>query len=254
MNLVLIEDEIPAMRHLKRIVEEVIPDASIVATFDSVKGAVNWLKNLPDFDLIISDIQLSDGLSLNIFNEVKVQKPVIFTTAFNQYAIDAFKVNSIDYLLKPIKADELKRSIEKYRDFFSPASATAIDALQLMKQLLPQQKTYKTRLLVRFRDELKSVPTENVAFFYSENKITHLHTFSGEMFIADQNLEELEEQLDPEKFFRANRQFIISFKSIKSNHHHFNGKIKVNLTVPAKEEVIISRERAPHFKQWLGEA
>lgn len=253
MRLVLIEDEAPALRQLMRLVDEVIPSAQVVATFDSVKSAVAWFEENRDYDLIVSDIQLSDGLSLNIFNEVKIDKPVIFTTAFNQYAIDAFKVNSVDYLLKPVKAEELRKAIEKYNTVFAPRPASALDTVQLMKQILQQENSYKTRLLVRFRDELKSIPTEDIAFFYSENKITHLFTTRNEMYIADQNLEALEGVLDPQKFFRANRQFIIAFKAIKSNHSHFNGKIKVILAVPTKDEIIVSREKAPQFKEWLGE-
>jgi two-component system LytT family response regulator len=178
-------------------------------------------------------------------------KPIIFTTAFDQYAIEAFKVNGIDYLLKPVKAEELGKAIEKYKTLFNHNNQPPLDVEKLIKQIVGQEKVYRARLLVHFRDELKSIPTDNIAFIHSENKTSHLYTRSGEMFILDQNMEELEDQLNPQLFFRANRQFIIAFGSIKSNHQHFNGKIKVLLTLPTKEEILVSRERAPEFKAWL---
>jgi two-component system, LytTR family, response regulator LytT len=252
MKLVLLEDEQPALRHLKRMIEEVAPHAAIVAHFDAVESAIGWFQFNTDYDLIISDIQLSDGLSLAIFRQVKMTKPIIFTTAFDQYAIEAFKVNGIDYLLKPVKAEELGKAIEKYKTLFRSNEQSAWDFEKLIKQVTNQEKIYRTRLLVHFRDELKSIPTDNIAFIHSENKTSHLYTKAGEMFILDQNMEELESQLDPQFFFRANRQFIIAFGSIKSNHQHFNGKIKVLLTVSTKEEILVSRERATEFKAWLG--
>jgi two-component system LytT family response regulator len=251
MKLVLLEDEQPALRHLKRMIEEVAPHAAIVAHFDAVESAIDWFQSNTDYDLIISDIQLSDGLSLAIFQQVKMTKPIIFTTAFDQYAIEAFKVNGIDYLLKPVKAEELGKAIEKYKTLFNHNNQPPLDVEKLIKQIVGQEKVYRARLLVHFRDELKSIPTDNIAFIHSENKTSHLYTRSGEMFILDQNMEELEDQLNPQLFFRANRQFIIAFGSIKSNHQHFNGKIKVLLTLPTKEEILVSRERAPEFKAWL---
>jgi two-component system LytT family response regulator len=251
MKLVLLEDEQPALRHLKRMIEEVAPNAAMVAHFDAVERAIGWFQSNTDYDLIISDIQLSDGLSLAIFQQVKMTKPIIFTTAFDQYAIEAFKVNGIDYLLKPVKAEELRKAIEKYKTLFRSNEQSAWDFEKLIKQVTNQEKIYRTRLLVHFRDELKSIPTDNIAFIHSENKTSHLYTKAGEMFILDQNMEELESQLDPQFFFRANRQFIIAFGSIKSNHQHFNGKIKVLLTVSTREEILVSRERAPEFKAWL---
>ncbi len=252
MKLVLLEDEQPALRHLKRMIEEVAPQATVVAHFDSVEGAVAWFQSNTDYDLVISDIQLSDGLSLDIFRQVKMTKPIIFTTAFDQYAIEAFKVNGIDYLLKPIKAEELRKAIEKYQTLFKGNAQSAWDIERLIKQISRQEKVYRARLLVHFRDELKSIPVDSIAFVHSENRTSHLYTKIGEMFVLDQNMDELEDQLNPQAFFRANRQFIIAFSSIKSNHQHFNGKIKVLLTVPTKEEVLVSRERATEFKIWLG--
>ena len=252
MKLVLVEDEQPALRHLMRMIEQVAPHTAIVAHFDAVESAIGWFQSNTDYDLIISDIQLSDGLSLAIFRQVKMTKPIIFTTAFDQYAIEAFKVNGIDYLLKPVKAEELSKAIEKYKTLFNHNNQPPLDIKKLIKQIAGQEKVYRARLLVHFRDELKSIPTDNIAFIHSENKTSHLYTKAGEMFILDQNMEELEAQLNPQVFFRANRQFIISFSSIKSNHQHFNGKIKVLLTLPTKEEILVSRERATEFKTWLG--
>jgi DNA-binding LytR/AlgR family response regulator len=252
MKLVLLEDEQPALRHLMRMIEQVAPHTAIVAHFDAVESAIDWFQSNTDYDLVISDIQLSDGLSLAIFRQVKMTKPIIFTTAFDQYAIEAFKVNGIDYLLKPVKAEELSKAIEKYKTLFNHNNQPPLDIKKLIKQIAGQEKVYRARLLVHFRDELKSISTDNIAFIHSENKTSHLYTKAGEMFILDQNMEELEAQLNPQVFFRANRQFIISFSSIKSNHQHFNGKIKVLLTLPTKEEILVSRERATEFKTWLG--
>jgi DNA-binding LytR/AlgR family response regulator len=251
MNLVLLEDEQPALRHLKRMIEEVAPHTRIVAEFDSVESATVWFQSNIEYDLVISDIQLSDGLSLAVFKSMKMVKPIIFTTAFDHFAIEAFKVNGIDYLLKPIKAEDLRAAFDKYKTLYKAASPSSLDIERLLQQIAGQEKIYKTRLLVHFRDELKSIPVDNIAFIHSENRTSHLYTKSGEMLILDQNMEELESQLNPQHFFRANRQFIISFSSIKSNHTHFNGKIKVLLTLPTKEEVIVSRERAADFKAWL---
>ncbi len=251
MNLVLLEDEQPALRHLKRMIEEVAPHIRIVAEFDSVESATVWFQSNAEYDLVISDIQLSDGLSLAVFKSMKMVKPIIFITAFDHYAIEAFKVNGIDYLLKPIKAEDLRAAFEKYKTLYKTAPSFGGDIERLLQQIAGQEKIYKTRLLVHFRDELKSIPVDNIAFIHSENRTSHLYTKSGEMLILDQNMEELESQLNPQHFFRANRQFIISFNSIKSSHAHFNGKIKIILTLPTKEEVIVSREKSADFKAWL---
>lgn len=252
MNLVLLEDEQPALRHLKRMIDEVAPHMRVVAEFDSVERATSWFQSNTAYDLVISDIQLSDGLSLAVFKSTKIAKPIIFATAFDQYAIEAFKVNGIDYLLKPIKADDLRVAFDKYKILYKSAPSIDVDIERLLKQIAGQEKIYRTRLLVHYRDELKSIPVENIAFIHSENRTSHLYTQAGEMLILDENMEELEGQLNPQYFFRANRQFIISFSSIKSSHAHFNGKIKVILTLQTKEEVIVSRERAGDFKVWLG--
>ena len=251
MKLVLLEDELPALRHLKRMIAEVLPDATVMAHFDSVESATPWFRNHSNYDLVISDIQLSDGLSLDVFRQTKITKPIIFVTAFDQYAIEAFKVNGIDYLLKPVKADELRKALEKYQTFFGGQHQPQWDAEKLISQVLGREKIYRSRLLVRYRDEWRSIPADNIAFIHSENRTSHLYTKAGEMFILDENMDELEEKLNPQSFFRANRQYIISFSAIKSNHQHFNGKIKVLLTLPVKEEVVVSRERAADFKNWL---
>ena len=251
MNLVLLEDEQPALRHLKRMIEEVAPHTRIVAEFDSVERATDWFQSNTEYDLVISDIQLSDGLSLAVFKSIRMVKPIIFTTAFDHFAIEAFKVNGIDYLLKPIKADDLRAAFDKYKTLYKAATPLGGDIERLLQQIAGQEKIYRTRLLVHYRDELKSIPVDNIGFIHSENRTSHLYTKAGEMLILDQNMEELESQLNPQHFFRANRQFIISFNSIKSSHAHFNGKIKVLLTLPTKEEIIVSRERAADFKAWL---
>lgn len=252
MKLVLLEDELPALRHLRRVIEKVAPLATVAGQFDSVKSVVNWFQTDTAYDLIISDIQLSDGLSLEAFRQGRVTKPIIFTTAFDSYAIEAFKVNGIDYLLKPVKAEELQKAFEKYRELYVNHPRASWDLEKLFWEFTNPAGFYRTRLLVHFRDELKSIPVDAISFIHSENRTSHLYSKTGEMFILDQNMDELESQLDRKLFFRANRQFIISFNAIKSNHLHFNGKIKVILTLPTKEEILVSRERASEFKAWLG--
>lgn len=251
MKILLIEDEEPAAKRLQKMLKEIEPEADISENIVSISSAIKWFaaNELPD--LIISDIQLSDGLSFEIFKSVEILCPVIFTTAYDQYAIEAFKVNSIDYLLKPIKKEELGNAITKYKKI-KPA-APSIDINQLLKTFNTPAAAYKQRFVVRYGEHIKTINIEDVAFFYTEDKINFLTTKEGRRFTIDFNLDALESMLDPKTFFRINRQYIISIKSIAEMFAYSKSRVLIKLNPPAKHETIVSTERSADFKLWLGD-
>jgi DNA-binding LytR/AlgR family response regulator len=201
------------------------------------------------------DIQLADGLSFEIFHKIKVPAPVVFTTAYDEYALQAFKVNSIDYLLKPLQEHELQNSLEKFREFKNAFAKTdkLINLQKLLASYQSAKKEYKKRFLVKLGERLVCVETNDISFFKSEDKLTFINTKGSNKYLVEYTLEELEEMLDPHQFFRLNRQFIAHIGSIDSIHNYFNGKLKLYLKQKEREEVIISREKAPLFKEWLGQ-
>ncbi len=253
MKIVIIEDEYPAAERLEKLLKKLNPKIEIVAVLDSVASARKWFREPEQTDLILSDIQLSDGLSFQIFEEYPTHSPVIFITSYDEYAIKAFRVKSIDYLLKPIKLPELAEAIRKYeqlRDEFSPKSyARKLEIL--LDSLDIARRPYKTRFLVKNAGQLLPLSQESVAYFYSANDITCLIGTDGQQYLADYKLEELEALLDPILFFRLNRQFIVKISAVQKVHAYFNGKLKVNLTPASTQEAVVSREKAPAFKAWL---
>ncbi|MBL7924126.1 MAG: response regulator transcription factor [Bacteroidia bacterium] len=256
MRVLIIEDENLAAKRIRKMVEEQEPDFTIEAITDSIESSVNWLNQHPHPDLILMDIELADGQSFEIFNQVELKSTIIFTTAYDEFAIRAFKVNSIDYLLKPIDPDELKRSFEKFKMLQgeAPLAPQKIDLDSIVMALREKQvPAYKQRFLVKQGQRLIPIDISEIAFFYTEDKVSFIKTYTDQRYMVDHSLDELEELLDPLEFFRANRQFIVSPKSLDGIHHHFNGKLKINLRPLAGEEVYVSRERAADFKQWLGE-
>jgi len=255
MNVLIIEDEAPAVRRLLKVLRGCDPDVHVLEEngIDSVRHAVEWLQTHPAPDLVLMDIQLSDGNSFEIFDHVRVNAPVIFTTAYDEYALRAFKVNSVDYLLKPIEENALREAIEKYRRLHAEGeSATAVSALQDLAAQMRPRREYRQRFLVPLHERYHSIPIEDVLFIMSENKITWLMTGAGKRYPFEATLEKLETELDPSRFFRANRQFIVSYESIAAVHAFFNGKLKVHLR-PGNAECVISREKASSFRTWLGE-
>lgn len=256
MKILIIEDEAPAFRRLQKLLEEINPEINIIDVIDSVQESIKWFKTQEQLpDLIFMDIQLSDGLSFEIFDSIKINKPVIFTTAFDEYMLRAFKVNSIDYLLKPIKKESLEASLTKYgqmKNLFGSQS-TLPDINTLISQISLNDKKYKTRFLVKRGDELISIETSNTAYFHSRNGVVHMTTINGRNHIMDFNLDELVQQLDLEKFYRANRQFIIHFPSINKVHKYHKGKLLVEMNQPTDESITISSEKATDFKEWLGD-
>lgn len=252
MTVLLIEDETLAADKLESTLRSIEPSVNIVGKLQSVKSAVDYLRSNNHPDLIITDIRLLDGLSFQIFQEVTTDSPVIFTTAYDQYAIKAFEVNSIDYLLKPVQAEKLQASLEKFKKrSVSPDKSPAIDYAEVLRLLKAPSTEYKSRFMVRLGQKIMAVSSDKIAYFYSENKLTYIVTKEGKRFPMDQPLDELITLLDPRVFFRANRQFIVTFESIAEIHPYFKGRLKIDLTPKCDEEVVISAERTPDFKKWI---
>ncbi len=257
MRVLIIEDETLAAKRLCKMVEEFYPEIKVEAVTDSIQSSVEWLNSFAHPDLILMDIELADGQSFEIFNQVEVKSTIIFTTAYDEYAIRAFKVNSIDYLLKPINPDDLKRGIDKFKTL-NNEEKTLHKGLDIEAVLLALRKeqvvTYKHRFLVKQGQRFIPIILSEIAYFYTEEKVSFIRTFTDQRYIVDHSLDELEQLLDPELFFRANRQYIICPKTIDAIHNHFNGKLKINLKPSAVEDVFVSRERAADFKKWLGDS
>ncbi|RYC69409.1 LytR/AlgR family response regulator transcription factor [Spirosoma sordidisoli] len=253
MTALIIEDEQPAARRLARLLADADSTILIGPVLESVTEAVTYLQTSAHPDLLFSDIQLSDGLSFEVFRQVEPRCPIIFTTAYDEYAVQAFKLNSLDYLLKPIVPRELEAALTKFRKTIGPAAPSALDYGQLVQALNQSQRTYRQRFLVSYRDMYRAIPTREVAYFYSENKITRLVCPDNKWFPIPETLEELVDQLDPRLFFRASRQCIVGIESITAIHKHFNGRLKLDLTPSAPEEVFISRDRAEALKVWLNQ-
>jgi len=248
MKVLIVEDEKIAADRLIKMVIELEPSIEILATLVSIKSTVDWLNSNPSPDLILMDINLADGQSFKIFSMVTVKAPVIFTTAYDEHALEAFKVNSIDYLLKPIKKDELKRAFEKFQTL-SDMSAKKIESI--LKILNVQSKEFQKRIVIRYGDTIKMVEIEEAAYFYTKDKINYLCTFQDVKYPVDHNLDELEHILNPPMFFRINRQFIVNIKAIEKMLAWSKSRVKIVLRPPSEEDTIVSTERSPHFKEWL---
>ncbi len=247
MNILIIEDEAPAYRRLMKLIIECIPGAKIVGIIQSVKEGFEWFAENKAPDLILSDIQLADDLSFRIFSELHIKTPVIFTTAFDEYAINAFKFHSIDYLLKPVSLEALQNSIEKYRSFGEQKAVT--DFEKIIKSFTT--KEYRSRFLIYSGDSLFPANINEIAYFLSEDGVTFLVLDNGKRYIINDSLDQLENELDPKLFTRANRQFIVAAKSIKKVHNFGNQKLKLNLVPEIDKDVIISKLKASEFKAWL---
>ncbi|MEO0331502.1 MAG: LytTR family DNA-binding domain-containing protein [Bacteroidota bacterium] len=254
MQTVIIEDEYPAAERLKELIQWVAPELNVATILGSVSAADQWFTKHPAPDLIFSDIQLSDGLVFETLERNSIKAPIIFTTSFDHYAIRAFKLNGMDYLLKPIKQTELRAAIEKYQSLRADFSfQNQFSRLQnLIETLKPQESpSYKDRFVIKHQEQLITVRTEEIAYFYTVNDITLLQKQRGEQYLIDFTLEELEKCLDPSVFFRLNRQLIAHTNAIQAVHLHFNRRLKIELSPPLNEEVIISKAKSPAFKKWL---
>ncbi|GAB2616796.1 LytR/AlgR family response regulator transcription factor [Belliella aquatica] len=248
MNILIIEDENPAAKRLMQLIKEVLPEAFLYGNLDSIESSIDWLSSNPAPDLIFCDIQLADGLSFSIFENIEVNSPIIFTTAFDQYAIKAFKLNSIDYLLKPIDPKELKHAIEKFQQ---QTQTPTLDFNKIKEIIQAENKTYKSRFLVKIGEKIQSITTSDAAYFYSEERITFLKTYENKKFILDYTLDQLENMLEPKQFFRLNRKYITSFSSISEIHTYSNSRLKIILKDCLDNDILVSREKVGAFKDWL---
>jgi DNA-binding LytR/AlgR family response regulator len=251
MNILIIEDEPQAAQRLERLVKELIPQGKIVASIDTVKKAVQWFKSNPAPDLALMDIQLADGISFQIFEQCQVKSPVIFTTAYDEYALKAFKVNSIDYILKPVDKDELKTALDKLRNFTGNESETKqlLDNIGQAVQML--MKKYKSRFVIKVGEHLKTVEVENIRYFFSQEKATFCVTDENRNFILDFTLEQLEDMLDPEIFFRINRKYLVRSAAIQDIISYTNSRLKLVIRGSQDTDIIVARERVQEFKEWL---
>lgn len=251
MTTIIIEDEKPAARLLQRKLQKL--DVEVGVLLHSVEEAIEWFTINEHPDLIFLDIQLSDGLSFEIFEKVEIKSAVIFTTAYDEYALRAFKLNSIDYLLKPIDEDDLVVAVTKFKSRLPKQETLQLDFDQIKKMLSnPFDKNFKKRFTVKIGQHLKVILVEEIECFFSENKGTYIHTFDNRNFLIEATLELLEQDLDPAEFFRVSRKFIIPLKAIKEIVVHSNSRLKVILPSYKDEEVIVSREKVADFKNWIG--
>jgi two-component system LytT family response regulator len=252
MKILIVEDEILLAKELRKMLLSIEHSAEICGATQSVEETVQWLRQNDTPDLVMMDIELADGQSFDIFKQVQLESPVIFTTAYDEFAIKAFKVNSIDYLLKPIKESELRVAIEKFKKTKQHQPISMLELLKKIEQL-GNQPGYRSRFLIKLGQKMVSIDISEVAYFYSENKCTFMRTNQNQKYIIDLTLDELEKELAPQQFFRANRQYILSEKSIVSIHSWFNQKLKAEVNTPTEEHIIISRDKANAFKAWMGE-
>lgn len=245
MKLLIIEDEPAAARRLGKLIDELLPDAEFVPVLESIEQSISFLQEEPELDLIFLDIHLADGASFEIFRHVQVATPIIFTTAYDQYALEAFRVNAVDYILKPIKREELKQALDKYQSLHQKGK---VDYERLVQKLQPNQET---RFLVRLGQQIKLITTSEIAYAYTEQRVTFLMTNTGKRYPIDYSLDKLDELLPDDQFFRINRQFIIKLEAIDEMQTYSKGRVKVILRPACDQDTIVSTERSPAFKKWL---
>lgn len=251
MKAVIIEDERLAADLLKNIIKQLDEDIEIIATLQTIEDSVEWLNNNEHPDIMFVDIHLADGSSFSIFEKTEVRCPIVFTTAYNEYALKAFEVNSIDYLLKPINKDDLQRALNKYKNL--KGDNKDLDYKKFVSRFLREGNVnnYKEYFLVPERDKLIPLAAKDIAYIYIDLRLIKAVTFSGKVHYLNQNLDEIMNQLNPKKFFRANRQYIVAHASIKDVSMWFGNKISLNLIIPTDEKIIVSKARVSEFKNWF---
>ena len=260
LQVIIIEDEAPAAARLSRMLKEIDGDIRIDAVLDSVEASVKYLRE-NDPELLFMDIQLADGLSFSIFGQVKLTRPVVFTTAFDSYVLKAFKVNSVDYLLKPIDGEDLRQAVEKYHSLYRGAEGRlagrglAGDLAGKIEQLVAELHTgrYKERLLIRRGQQLQYLKTVSIAHCHADGKLCYATDFDGTSHLLDHTLQQLEESIDPRKFYRVNRQLLVNIDAIRKVHTFLGGRLKLDVAPPAHTDTVVSRERVNSFKDWLGQ-
>jgi len=253
MKVLIIEDEPFAAEELRRLLDLCVPGTDVLGVFDTVEDSVVWLRENPEPDLIFMDIQLADGLSFEIFKQVDVSSPIVFTTAFDNYAIQAFKLNSIDYLLKPIEEEALLGSLRKFESLKKTLvrEKSYLNSSQVESLLTAHQREFKSRFVIKSGDRIRHVSVEDIAYFYSSDDYTYLVTLEKKKFIIDYTLDDLINVLNDKEFFRLSRKYIARIHSIKEVNKYFNSRLKVFLEPPTEDEILISRARVPGFMSWL---
>lgn len=252
MKVVIIEDESPAANRLIKLLQQVDEGIDVVGRFDSVEPSVKFFQSAPEVDLVFMDIQLADGLSFDIFSKAAITAPVIFTTAFDQYTLKAFKVNSVDYLLKPIDEKELQQAVEKYSRIYQKKEPDVSDKILKLVQEMTAVK-YKERLLIKRGQQLSYLKTDITAYCYADGKLCYAVDFSNNKYLLETNLSELEEQLQPNKFYRINRSLLVNIDAVKKVYTWLGGRLKLELSIASTAETIVSRDRVNGFKEWLGQ-
>ena len=250
MRVIIIEDEKPSARRLQRMLDSL--EIKVETLLHSVKESIEWFQNNEHPDLIFLDIQLSDGLSFEIFDAVDITSAIIFTTAYDEYALQAFKLNSIDYLLKPIDEDELQKAVNQYKSRIPQQQSVTLDFNEIKKMLTnPIERDYKKRFSVKVGQHLKLINIDEIECFYSENKGTYLHTSTGRNYLLDTTLDQLQNELEPHTFFRINRKFFVNIDAIKDMISYTNSRLQIKLKSYNEQDVIVARERVKDFKNWL---
>lgn len=256
MNILIVEDEELAVKKLKKTLLSVDASAVVVGEVDSIQNTITWLRNHPSPDVILMDIELADGQSFEVFNQVQVKSPVIFITSYDEYALKAFKVNSVDYLLKPVQKEDLQAALEKLQQmkkiYTTESSSISIDDLVKQLQQKLQNKEYRKRFLVKQGQKLVSVEMEDIAYFFSEGRLNFFKTNDNKKFVVDYTMDELDDMLNPDEYFRINRSFFISVNSVGQIHDYFGNRLLLHLKPESDKEVIVSREKVSDFKNWLG--
>lgn len=250
MNIIIIEDEKPSARRLQRMLSALNMETDVM--LHSVEESIDWFKNNKHPELIFLDIQLSDGLSFEIFEAIDIKSSVIFTTAYDEYALQAFKLNSIDYLLKPIDEDDLKKAVEKFKERMPKQQSVTLDFNDIKKLLVnPIEREYKKRFSVKVGQHLKLINSDDIECFYSENKGTYVFTNEGRNYLLDSTLEQIEAELEPKNFFRVSRKFFVNINAIKDMISYTNSRLQVKLNTFNEQDIIVARERVKDFKDWL---
>ncbi|MEO6734494.1 MAG: LytTR family DNA-binding domain-containing protein [Ferruginibacter sp.] len=258
MKVLIIEDEELAVKKLQKTLASVDETAEVVGVADSIRSSVSWLESNPTPDLILMDIELADGQSFEIFDKVDVKSTVIFTTSYDEFALKAFKVNSVDYLLKPIQKEDLEAALDKFRKmkniYGSSNGGPALNVDSLIKelQLKLQPKEFRKRFLVKHAQKLVSIEVDDIAYFYSDGRLNFFKTNDNKKYVVDYTMDELEEMLNPEVYFRISRSFYVSIASVDQIHDYFGNRLLLNLKPPVDKEALVSREKVTDFKKWMG--
>lgn len=258
MNILIVEDEELAIKRLKKTIAAIEPNIQIAGVTHSIKTTVDWLKNNPSPSLILMDVELSDGQSFEIFEKMKVKSPVIFITSYDEHALKAFKVSSIDYLLKPVEKEDLELALQKHGEMQNLYNANKqpegndIDFLVKELQQKLHQKEYRKRFLVKHAQKMVSIEVDEIAYFFSDGRLIFFKTYENKKFVVDYSMDELEDMLDPQRYFRINRSHFVSIDSVEQINDYFGYRLQLHLKPAEGKEVIVSREKVTDFKKWLG--